>query len=109
MWGIICGVRIITLATAEEKSRGLQYKRSIEDDTLWVFKGVGEGDYFHSVNVPEPFDIAFIGIYKEVIFVGTMVPEDDVMEVPPGTVMALESKAGNMARWGVVQGSVVSL
>lgn len=102
-------MRIITLSTPYEKAQGLQHKRFIEDDTLWVFKGIGEGDSFHSQNVPEPFDIAFVSFEKEVIVVARMTPPGDVIEVPPGTVMAFESKAGNMARWGVVQGSVVGI
>lgn len=88
---------------------GLQYKPFIEDETLWVFKQIGEGDYFHSENVPEPFDIAFIGFERQVIFVGRMTPPKDIVEVPKGTAMALESRAGNMARWGILPGARIAL
>jgi uncharacterized membrane protein (UPF0127 family) len=89
--------------------QGLQYKPFIEDHTLWVFKDIGFGDYFHSQNVPEPFDIAFISEEGEVLLAGLMIPPDDLVQVPEGTAMAIESKAGNMARWGIVQGTVVTL
>lgn len=102
-------MRIITLKSNEEKKQGLQYKPFIEDETLWVFKDIGFGDYFHSQNVPEPFDIAFVSVDGEVLLVGYMVPPDDTVSVPQGTAMALESRVGNMARWGIVQGTVVSL
>jgi uncharacterized membrane protein (UPF0127 family) len=102
-------MRIITLTSAAEKMQGLQYKRFIEDDTLWVFRDIGQGDYFHSENVPEPFDIAFVSWERRVLLVARMVPPKAKIEVPEGTSMAMEAKAGNMARWGIVQGSVVSL
>jgi len=102
-------VRIITLTSNAEKTRGLQYKPYIEEQTLWVFEDITYGDYFHSQNVPEPFDIAFVGAEGHVILVTKMYPPDDTVSVPQGTAMALESKAGEMARWGIVQGTVVSL
>ena len=102
-------MRIITLESRSEKARGLQYKPFIEDQTLWVFEEIGYGDYFHSQNVPEPFDIAFVGEDGIVLLVTKMHPPDDTISVPQGTAMALESKAGEMARWGIVQGTVVSL
>jgi uncharacterized membrane protein (UPF0127 family) len=102
-------VRIITLRSPREKAIGLQFKPIIEDETLWVFRDVGAGDYFHSNNVPEPFDIAFVGRQREVILVALMVPPEDRIEVPEGAVMALESKAGNMARWGILPGVTVAI
>jgi uncharacterized membrane protein (UPF0127 family) len=102
-------VRIITFATVEERMIGLQYRRSIEADTLFVFPGIGSADSFHSENVPEPFDIAFLDRQGLVLAVYRMTPTKDVVETPKGTAVALESKAGELARWGVVNGAVVKL
>ncbi len=102
-------MRIITFRTPYEKSVGLQHKPFVEDETLFVFPEVGHGDIFHSKNVPEPFDIAFVEECGRVIFVTRMYPEDDLIEAPEGTALALEAKAGRMAKWGVVSGSVVSV
>lgn len=88
---------------------GLQYRREIESDTLFVFPGIGESDSFHSENVPEPFDIAFLDRYGNVLAVYRMTPTRDVVKTPERTDMALEAKAGELARWGIVNGAVVNL
>ena len=102
-------MRIITFATPEERALGLQHKAFIEDETLFVFPDIDGGHVFHSRNVPEPFDIAFLAYDGYCLRMTRMFPPDDVIEVPEEAVVALESKPGNMARWGIVQGSVVSL
>lgn len=102
-------MRIINLRSRAEKTKGLQHRPFIEDQTLWVFREIYYGDFFHSQNVPEPFDIAFVDDTGMVLFMTKMYPPDDTVVVPEGTVMAMESKAGEMARWGIVQGTVVSL
>jgi uncharacterized membrane protein (UPF0127 family) len=102
-------MRIVVFETPEEKAMGLQYKPFIEDQTLFVFPNVGYGDYFHSENVPEPFDIAFVDHRGTVIFTAVMHPPEDTVEVPRDAVMALEAKAGNMFGWGILPGTFFSL
>lgn len=84
---------------------GLQHRRYIEHDFLFVFPDVQEGDWFHSRNVPEPFDIAFADEEDVVIDVQRITPPKEVIECPPGTAVVYEAKAGNMARWGILPGS----
>lgn len=102
-------MRIVVFRTAEEKAVGLQHRAPIEDQTLFVFPGIRAGEIFHSRNVREPFDIAFVKADGVVIFSTLMVPEEEMIQAPEETAIALESKGGNMARWGIVGGSVVSI
>jgi len=51
-------VNVRVLETSEEQEEGLQHLKQIPPDTLYVFPVVPEGTEFHSMNVPEPFDIA---------------------------------------------------
>jgi len=102
-------MRIIVFETAEERAVGLQNRRYIEEETLFLFAEIGPGDTFHSQNVPEPFDLAFLDGGGRVLVVYGMRPPHDLVEAPPGAVRALEAKGGRMARWGIVNGSVVSV
>lgn len=83
---------------------GLQHRPYIENDILFAFPDVAAGDWFHSRNVPEPFDIAFADADGEVLELWRVVPQEEMVECPPGTAVALEARAGNMARWGIVPG-----
>lgn len=100
-------IDIIVFKTPLEQARGLQY-REIEDDTLFVFPGVREGTVFHSRNVQEPFEIAFITIDHYVLEVWTVVPQSQTIRAPKGTSMAVESKVGVMPRWGFMPGVNIS-
>lgn len=102
-------MRIITFESAIEKMIGLQYRPSIENETLFVFPAVDGGDEFHSQHVPEPFDIAFVSAAGEVLAVYRMVPPFDRVAAPPGTAYAVEAKAGSLGSWGFAQGALVSL
>ncbi len=92
--------------TKAEQAMGLQHRPYIENDFLFVFPLVGGGDWFHSRNVPEPFDIAFADAGGNVISAYRMHPPGDMVECPEGTAVAYEAKAGNLARWGVAPGAV---
>lgn len=95
--------------TPEEKAMGLQHRPYIENDFLFVFPDTREGGWFHSRNVPEPFDIAFTDADGTVIELWRVMPPEEMVQCPPGTAVALEAKAGNMARWGIVPGNRVNL
>lgn len=83
---------------------GLQHRPYIENDFLFVFPGIEGGDWFHSRNVPEPFDIAFADSDGIVLGAWRIMPPEGVIECPPKTAVAYEAKAGNMAKWGILPG-----
>lgn len=100
---------MVIFDTPELQERGLQWKRAIEDDTLFVFPMVAPGVQFHSRNVPEPFDLAFFTDEFEVIGRLTVVPPLGTAIAPARTYGAIESKAGNLARWGFDRGRRIPL
>lgn len=102
-------MRIIVFETPGEKSIGLQNKPWVEDQTIFVFPGVYEGDVFHSRNVPEAFDIAFIGEDRKILDVQTMSPPADRIAAPKGSAMAIETKGGRCAIWGILPGETFAL
>lgn len=102
-------MRIVTFQTPEEKAQGLQHLRQVDDRTLYLFPNTFEGAVFHSRNVPEPFDIAFVGPDGTVLHVVNMTPPGDLAKAPEGTVMAVETKGGRCAIWGLLPGSTLAL
>ncbi len=95
--------------THSEQAMGLQHRPYIENDFLFVFPLVGAGDWFHSRNVPEPFDIAFGDDRGNILAAYLMTPPKDMIECPEGTTVVYEAKAGNLARWGIAPGAVFAL
>ena len=102
-------MQIMVFRTPKERAMGLQHRPFIENDFLFVFPGVEGGDWFHSQNVPEPFEIAFADRKNIVIEVWHVSPPDGMVECPPRTAVAYEAKAGNMARWGILPGRKVAI
>lgn len=102
-------MKTVIFATDHDKTIGLQFRRRIEADVLFIFPDIGPSTVFHSENVPEPFDICFLDPLGRVLSVHLLMPPHDLVQAPPGTASAFESKAGSLARWGIVQGSVVSV
>lgn len=96
------------LETQEEQAEGLQYLKKIPPETLYIFPVVPEGTEFHSRNVPEPFDIAFLAEDYFVLSLARMVPEKDRIKAPSKSAMAVEAKAGNLAQWGFYPGNTMS-
>ncbi len=94
--------------TSEDQEEGLQHLKSIPPETLYIFPVVPEGSEFHSRNVPEPFDIAFLSEGYRVLTLARMVPEKDRIVAPKGSAMAVEARAGNLARWGFYPGNTMS-
>lgn len=95
---------VVVLDTHELQAQGLQHQKAIDDNTLFVFPFVRPGDSFHSRNVPEPFDLAFLSRDFKVLGQRTLHPTLETMTAPPGSFMAVESKAGRLIRWGFVPG-----
>lgn len=102
-------MRIILFRTPEEKMAGLQHLPWVEDQTIYVFPEVYEGDTFHSQNVAEPFDIAFIDAVDRVLDVRRMHPPNDLVTAPEGSMTAIETKAGRCAIWGILPGTTFAL
>lgn len=97
-------VRLIIFDSPDEQAKGLQYRQYIEAGTLFVFPGIHAGTVFHSRNVREDFDLAFVGEDMTILSKATIHPQAEVLVAPEGTVMAIESKAGEMSRWGFEPG-----
>ena len=100
-------MRFVVLRAPEDQERGLQRIPRVDADTLYVFPGVQGGAVFHSRNVPEPFDLAFLSGDWVVLWKGTLVPQADTAVAPLGTALALESRAGMMDAVGLRPGAVV--
>lgn len=101
-------MRVVIFDTPDLMERGLQHRRPIEDQTLFVFPLVRPGTVFHSRNVLEPFDLAFISEEREVLVVRTIQPQIEILAAPPRSHMAIESKGGRLARWGFLPGLTVN-
>ena len=101
-------MNVRVLETPEDQEEGLQHLDRIPSDTLYVFPVVPEGTVFHSMNVPEPFDIAFLREDYFVLTLARMIPESDRIKAPKASAMAVEAKAGNLARWGFYPGNTMS-
>lgn len=101
-------MNVHVFASEDEQAEGLQHLKRIPSDTLYVFPVVPAGSEFHSRNVPEPFDIAFLAEDYFVLTLARMVPEKDRIKAPNGSAMAVEARAGNLARWGFYPGNTMS-
>lgn len=101
-------MKVLVFETLNEQAKGLQYLDSIDPDTIYVFPAVSEGVEFHSMNVPEPFDIAFLNDDYFVLMLVRMTPTRDRIKAPAGSSMAVEAKAGRLARWGFFPGNTMS-
>lgn len=60
------------------------------------------------MNVPEPFDIAFLTDDYFVLALVRMIPAHDRIRSPKGCSLAVEAKAGRLASWGFVPGALMS-
>jgi len=94
-------VVIINLDTPEARAKGLQHMSYIAPETIWVFRDIKPGVIFHSRNVPEPFDIAFLDAGGKVLSVHSVEPPRGTVQAPERTAMALETKEGEMSAMGI--------
>jgi uncharacterized membrane protein (UPF0127 family) len=97
---IISAMHLVIFDTPEAQAEGLQHLLSIDPDALYVFPMVFQGAPFHSRNVAEPFDIAFLSKDFEVIRIVLVIPEEGTAVAPRGTSMAVEARAGVMETLG---------
>jgi uncharacterized membrane protein (UPF0127 family) len=97
-------MKVVIFNSQDEQAIGLQFRRYIEADTLFVFPFIREGSVFHSRNVPERFDLAFLSPDRTVLWKGVITPSEEVAAVPPGATMALETKEGWLSAYGIEVG-----
>lgn len=95
--------------TPGKKAQGLQHMKPIPDKTIWSFLDIREGQIFHSQNVHEPFEIAFLDRNGKVLTLSTVVPQAAVIAAPRGAAIAVEAKDGELSRIGFVVGTLVSV
>lgn len=101
-------MKVLIFKTMEGQAKGLQYRKEIEPDVLFVFPFIEAGSGFHSRNVPEAFDLAYLSQDMRVIKAVRVDPPYQTDVAPPGTFMAIEAKAGNLEKWGFLNGNRVS-
>lgn len=97
-------MRVVIFNNKEEQAIGLQYRRYIEPNTLFVFPFLQAGSVFHSRNVPERFDLAFLSPDRTVLWKGIVTPTAEIAPAPQGATMALEAKEGWLSAWGIEVG-----
>jgi uncharacterized membrane protein (UPF0127 family) len=102
----MANISIKMLVTPEEKAKGLQHMYPIPSHTLFVFPDVPAGTEFHSRNVREPFDIAFLSFRGEVLDMVTMEPPKATIVAPPKSHLVIEAKEGELSRLGFQPGVV---
>lgn len=101
-------MRLVIFGTPELQATGLQYVDRIDPDALYIFPLVDEGQLFHSRNVREPFDLAFLSRDMTVLDLIRVFPERGTARAPKGTYMAAEAKAGSLAAFGFAPGRRVN-
>lgn len=102
-------MRVVVFETPEEQAEGLQHRPFIEPDTLFVFPAIKPGAVFHSRNVKEPFDLAFLSFGNTVLLKRRVFPTQETVEAPPGTWTAVEARAGWLDFWKFFPGHTVEL
>ena len=100
-------MRYAILDTFEKQERGLQHLTRIDPDLVLVFPYVEPGWVFHSRNVPEPFDLAFVSRDRRVLLLETVHPPTGTLRAPAGSWMALESAAGSLSGLGLGPDSLI--
>lgn len=97
-------MKVVIFDTVEKQVQGLQHKTYVERNTLFIFPLIEQGVLFHSQNVPEDFDIAFLDKDFNILQQETLKPPTATTRAPAGTFMAMESRGGAMKAWGFVPG-----
>ena len=102
-------VKLVLLDTPGKKAKGLQHMKPIPASTIWIFTRTYEGAPFHSMNVMEPFDIAFLDKEGTVLGGKTITPQKETISAPRGAEIAIESKAGMFSRLGIEPGKKINM
>lgn len=97
-------MRVVIFNSKDEQAIGLQFRKTIEPDTLFVFPFIRPDSVFHSRNVPERFDLAFLAPDRTVLWKGVVTPTLETVAAPRGSTMALESKEGWLSAYGIEVG-----
>jgi uncharacterized membrane protein (UPF0127 family) len=97
-------MKLVVWESPEDQARGLQFLPSIDPEALYIFLPVDAGSPFHSRNVREPFDIAFLNEDLVVLEVHRIIPEAGGATAPAGTLLAVEAKAGVLQAMGAWAG-----
>lgn len=99
-------MKVIIFDTHELQAQGLQHMAVIPAGTLYIFPFVAPGTYFHSNNVAEDFDIAFLDEGFTVLTMHQITPPKGGITAPAGTAMVVEAKASTLQAAGFVPGAV---
>jgi uncharacterized membrane protein (UPF0127 family) len=98
-------MKLVVFETPAEQTRGLQFRDPIDPHTLFLFTKISAGRVFHTENVFQPIDIAFVGADTKVIQVSTLPPDHPGIPAPSGTAAAIEAVSGLMEKAGIKVGS----
>jgi len=102
-------VSLIWWKTTSEKAKGLQEMEPIPERTLFIFTDIRPGTLFHSRNVRETFDIAFVSKLGRVLSLETVFPEEGTSTAPDRTAYAIEAKAGEMESMNITSGKTLNM
>lgn len=103
-WAYNIFVKIVIFNNQDEQAIGLQFRKYLEADTLFIFPFIRPGSVFHSRNVPERFDLAFLAPDRTVLWKGVITPTLETAPAPRGATMALEAKEGWLSAYGIEVG-----
>lgn len=101
--------KTVIWGTPRDQERGLQHLRPIPDDVLFIFTDIEPGTSFHSRNVTETFEIAFVDRFGRVLEERLIMPPTGTATAPPGTVHAIETKEGVMSKLDLRAGKRLNL
>lgn len=103
------GLLVELAAAPEERSRGLMFRRQLDQERgmLFVFDSPGEWGFWMK-NTFIPLSIAFIDSEKKILNIEDMQPHDLRLVQPKGDVLyALEVNQGWFARHSITPGAVL--
>lgn len=77
--------------TYAEKTKGLQYRSSLDSDSVLLFTSIGSDQLFHMHNVRFPIIITAVDTKGIVLQKSTLKPEVDTFRTPFGTAHVVEA------------------
>ena len=97
------------LRTSQQKAEGLQHRSSLDPNTILVFPGIQQNDWFHSSNCRFNFDIAFLDKENRILKARTVYPPDEYIKAPDDTCLAIEAVAGFLNARGLKVGDQLEI